>query len=101
MSRGMKKFLPFQSLREQAVYLNKMKAENKKVAKPLISTDIKNEINRILMQYTGETVEIHYYDKGFIKHVITQIKKIDTHNKKLILAEFSVSFTNLLNITII
>ncbi len=98
MSRGMKKYLPFASLREQAVYLNKMTAQKKKVEKPLISEDIQAEINLALTHYAGETVEIHYYDDGYIKSITTEIKKIDIHNRKLILAEFSITFTNLLNI---
>lgn len=94
----MKKYLPFASLREQAIYLNKMMQQKKRVDKPLISEDIKSEINEILTTYTGEKLIIIYYDNGFIKSVETIIKTIDTYSKILVLSDFSIKFTNLLNI---
>lgn len=98
MSRGMKKYLPFASLREQAIYLNKMKQAKKKVDKPLISEDIKAEINEILTHYQGEVLEIIYYDNGYIKSVESTLKRIDTYSKKLVLNDFSITFINLLNL---
>ncbi|HZJ89783.1 MAG TPA: YolD-like family protein [Bacilli bacterium] len=94
----MKKYLPFASLREQAIHLNKMMQQKKRVDKPLISEDIKREINGILISYAGEKLVIIYYDNGFIKSIETTIRKIDTYSKKLILDDFSIKFTNLLNI---
>ena len=94
----MKKYLPFASLREQAIYLNKMMQQKKRVDKPLISEDIKCKVNEILTTYTGEKLIIIYYDNGFIKSVETIIKKIDTYSKILVLSDFSIKFTNLLNI---
>lgn len=98
MSRGMKKYLPFASLREQAIHLNKMMQQKQRVEKPLISEDSKREINDILITYNGEKLVLIYYDNGFIKSIKTTIKKIDTYSKKLVLNDFSIKFTNLLNI---
>lgn len=101
MSRGMKKFLPFASLKEQAIFLAAMQKEKQKVEKPLISDDTKEEINRILSEYHGETVLLYYYDRGFIKNVTGPIKKIDILNQTLIMDDLKVSFTNLLNVEIV
>lgn len=101
MSRGIKKFLPFASLKEQAIFLAAMQNEKQKVDKPLISDDTKEEINRILSEYNSETVTVFYYNRGFIKTITGQIKKIDIFNQTLIMDELKVNFTNLLNIEIV
>lgn len=101
MSRGMKKFLPFASLKEQAIFLSEMEEAKKKVEKPLLSEDLKVEINRVLTEYNGELVLLYYYDDGFIRKVETTIKKIDVQNKTLRCAAFSVKFTNILRLEII
>lgn len=97
----MKKFLPFASLKEQAIFLAAMQKEKQKVEKPLISEDTKEEINRILSEYNGETVMVYYYDRGFIKTVTGIIKKIDILNQTLVIDETKVTFTNLLNLEIV
>lgn len=101
MSRGMKKFLPFQSLKEQALSLAKMQEENKKVEKPILSEDAKEAINAVLMAYNSEEVEILYYEKGYILKIVTIIKKIDAYNKVLILPEKKISFDQLLNVDLL
>ncbi len=101
MSRGMKKFLPYASLKEQALFLAKMHEQKKKVEKPELSEDQVNDINRILTEYSDETVLIYYYNRGFIKAHQAKIKKIDVLYKRLIFDDLTVSFTNLLNIEIV
>ena len=101
MSRGMKKFLPFASLKEQALFLAEMQQQKKRVEKPTLSEDQYAEINRVLSEYTGETVLIYYYNRGFIKTHQAKIKKIDTLYKRLVFTDLTVSFTNLLHIEII
>lgn len=100
MSRGMKKFLPFASLKEQAVFLFAMQEAKKRVEKPQISEDTASEINRILVEYHGESLLIYYYANGYIKSITATIKKIDTINKTLHLEALSIKFTNILNIEI-
>lgn len=97
----MKKFLPFASLKEQALHLAAMQEAKKRVPKPQISEDTTSEINRVLSEYRGETLLIYYYTGGFIKSVETTIKQIDVINKTLRLEALSVKFTNILNIEII
>ena len=46
--RGMKKFLPFSSLTEQANFINEMVYEKNKIPKPQISNEQAEKINRIL-----------------------------------------------------
>jgi len=101
MSRGMKKFLPFASLKEQALFLNEMQRQKQKIEKPVISEDTAQEINEILANYHGEIVRIYYYDRGFIKTHTAKIKKIDVLYQVLLFTEIRVTFTNLLNIEII
>lgn len=101
MSRGMKKYLPFASLKEQAILLHEMLEQKKRVEKPVLSDDQCNEINAVLQEYAGETVLIYYYDRGFIKKHQAKIKKIDKLYKKLIFEELTVSFTNLLYIELL
>lgn len=98
MSRGMKKFLPFSSLKEQASMLHEMEENKKKVEKPLISEDTQNEINRILNDYTGKTLLIYYYDRGYIKSLLNPITKIDAFNQVLVVKHIKIAFTNLLEI---
>jgi len=101
MSRGMKKFLPFASLKEQAIFLHEMEKNKEKVPKPQISEDTISEINHILSAYSGETLVIYYFANGFIKSITTTIKRIDVINKTLRLEAFSIKFTNILNIEIV
>ena len=47
--RGMKKWLPFKSLKGQYEELEKMKKERAKVEKPVLSEDEEEEVNRFLI----------------------------------------------------
>lgn len=101
MSRGMKKFLPFASLKEQAVFLRAMQVDKQRIEKPEISEDTKEEINTILQESADKTLLFYYFANGFIYTVEDKIKKIDLINKQIVLSEIKISFTNLLNIEII
>lgn len=81
--RGIKKWAPYQSLREFGEEIRNNKTRRKKVDKPIISSDIKNEINEVLVNYHNETLVITYFDNGEIKQVETKIKKIDCNNKSI------------------
>lgn len=98
MSRGMKKFLPFASLKEQAITLHQMEKEKQKVDKPLLSEDDKIEINSVLTEYYGQNVIIFYYASGYIKKEKGPIKKIDPLYKCLYINDLKITFTNLLKI---
>ena len=85
--RGMKKWAPYKSLPEQEKYLNKLKEQQQKVERPIMSSDEAEEINEILVNYQGEEILITYWRNEKINSVTTIIKKIDVDNKKIVLPE--------------
>ena len=85
--RGMKKWAPYKSLPEQEKYLKKLKEEQEKPARPVISSDEMEEINEILVNYAGEEIVITYWRNEKINSVTTTIKKIDVDNKKIVLPD--------------
>ena len=97
-SRGMIKWMPFQSLNEQATYLQQMRSNKSKVERPLISSDVASGINEILTNYHGEVVRVRYYDKGSILKAKGIIKYIDNFAKRLRIDSIDIDFINLLEI---
>lgn len=85
--RGMKKWVSFRALVEQASSLSKSYKEKRKIEKPLISNERAEEINDILFTYKGEELLITYYRDGFVYKINTTLIKIDELNRKLILPE--------------
>ena len=98
MSRKMVKWAPFASLKEQSIYLNKLKMDRQKVERPLLSEDEINAINEKLVNYDGQTLLITYYDQGFIKQIESVISKIDGPNKKVITPDLAISFDDLISL---
>lgn len=98
MSRKMIKWAPFASLKEQAIVLNKTKEEMKKIDKPELSEDQINEINLILTNYKGETLNITYYRDGYLLNISSIIKKIDVNNKKLVTPNQTIMFDELVSL---
>lgn len=99
MSRKMVKWAPFVSLKEQTIYLNKLKQERLKVSRPLLSEDEMNAINDVLVNYSGQKLNITYYDQGFVKEIVTTIRKIDPYQKKIITPEVELSFDDLIRLS--
>lgn len=83
--RGMKKWAPYRSLIEQMPSLDKTKEKRSLKEKPLISNEEAEEINKILVNYSGEKLEISYFRNGKILVENITIKKIDIYEKKLVL----------------
>lgn len=94
----MVKWAPFVSLKEQTIYLNRLKKEKLKVERPLLSEDEINEINDKLVNYHGEVLRITYYDQGFVKEISAIIKKIDTINKKVVTTDLAINFDDLIRL---
>jgi len=94
----MVKWAPFASLKEQSIYLNKLKMDRQKVERPLLSEDEINAINEKLVNYDGQTLLITYYDQGFIKQIESVISKIDGPNKKVITPDLAISFDDLISL---
>lgn len=85
--RGMKKWAPYKSLPEQEKYLNKLKEEQEKVTRPIMSSDEAEEINEILVNYCGEEIIITYWRNEKINTISSIFKKIDVDNKKIVLPD--------------
>ena len=83
--RGMKKWAPYKSLKEQWSTLDNIHEEEKKIEKPQISNEEASIINEILMNYHGQEVTIKYFKKGVIFEEKGIIKKIDAFDKKIYL----------------
>lgn len=75
--RGMKKWMPFNSLIEQKQYLRQMEQDINKTEPPLLSEDQAEDINNILCNYHGEVVEVHFYKNNKNFSVMGKITKID------------------------
>lgn len=97
--RGMKKWAPFASLIEQSTYLAEMYYQKNKTDKPIISKEKIEEINRVLSNYKGQELEITYYYDGYLYKINTKIKRIDTYNKKIILGEGEIPFSQIVDLS--
>ena len=96
--RGMKKWVAYKSLTNQADYLNKMRRERSVEDKPLISESKAEEINHILSNYQGETVAISAYLGGHVRVIEGQIEKIDPIYKTLEIKNMKILFKNIVEI---
>ena len=85
--RGMKKWAPYKSLPEQEKYLRKLKEDQEKVSRPVMSSDEAEEINEILVYYAGEEILITYWRNEKINTISSIFKKIDVDNKKIVLPD--------------
>ena len=85
--RGMKKWAPYKSLPEQEKYLKKLKENQEKVSRPVMSSDEAEEINEILVNYAGEEILITYWRNEKINTFSSVLKKIDIDNKKIVLPD--------------
>ena len=85
--RGMKKWVSYRALVEQASALSKTHQDKKKVEKPLISNEAAEEINEILVNYHGEELKITKYYDGFLYEIKTTLSKIDPIDRCVILPD--------------
>lgn len=87
--RGIIKWEPFDALVGYDSLLQELKMKLKKQDKPIFTEDYLNDLNLILNKayLNASYIEIFYYENGFIKNIIGQIKKLDYTYKKIILKE--------------
>ena len=97
-SRGMVKWLPYQSLTPQASILAEMRYEKNKRPRPHIASDRAEEINEILVHYASEEVKAQYWEDGYLKDLLGVIKKIDATFRYLILNGKRIDFVNLIDL---
>lgn len=74
MGRGMKQYLPFSSLVEQATSLEEMSKKRQKIEKPQVSLEQASKINRILTTYKGQELTMKIYLDGVIYDYSGKIK---------------------------
>lgn len=99
MGRGMKKWAPYKTLTEQYEKLYELRKEKQKIEKPKISSDRAEEINEILVNYSGEELVLTVYKNGEIFCITSPIYKIDINNKCLICKDnIKIQINNLINI---
>ena len=97
--RGMKKWAPYSSLIEQAICLEEMKYQRNKIEKPILTPDQMEKIEFALQTYKkGQTIKIKFYDDGYLYFIETKIKRIDLENRRLILENGKLDFSNLIDI---
>lgn len=96
----MKKYLAYKSLVEQEQFISNLMYEKNKIDKPIISNDIKENINYILYSYDYKSaLNITYFNDGYIYMIQSKIEKIDVDNKIIYLQNsLNLSFNDILNI---
>ena len=52
--RGMKKWAPYKSLNEQETFLNQMREKRSRIEKPIISQDLAEQINYLLLNHNNK-----------------------------------------------
>lgn len=82
--RGMKKWVPYKSLIEQEVFINKMRVNKSKIEKPILFEEEMEKINYYLTQKRCETLIFSFYEDGFIYKIETKIKTIDLSTKTIV-----------------
>lgn len=103
--RGIKKFASFKSLKGQYEILNEEIKKNNMIEMPELQDDQIEKIAcnlALLNSNNNQTVDIKYFDKGYVQFFLGSVKKIT--NKYLILANQKSSkiiFSNIINLEII
>lgn len=89
IDRGIIKWEPFDALVGYQSLLKELKMKLNKVDKPVFSEDYLETLNNTLnIAYINDLyIEIFYYENGFIKNIVGQIKKLDYIYKRIILKE--------------
>lgn len=98
--RGMKKFLPFSSLTEQANFINEMIYEKNKIPKPQISNEQAEKINRILLQNLKDNLHIKFYLEGYLYFYDGKIDFIDKNKKVIYINDYIIPIKNIIDIDV-
>ena len=99
--RGMKKWMPFNSLMNGRLIVNSLIIEKGKIEKPMISEEEQKELEEKIIEayYCQSIVVITYYKDGFLRKVKSSIKKIDSVYKTIYLNnELKLLFKQICNI---
>ena len=99
--RGIVKWQAFKTLPEQYEQLEQYIQDQNKIDKPILDDDQLNELNNTLIfkMYNDPSIELRYFENGYIKTKVGYIHKVDVYTETLILYEESgLSKVNLLDI---
>jgi hypothetical protein len=98
--RGMKKWAPYASLIEQKGTMQRMKQQRGKAAKPLLSNEAAEELNRNLLESIGKDVIIDYFEKGERKTIKTVVIRLNLDEKMVKTQDGNLPFSSLLKVEI-
>ncbi|ASF18714.1 YolD-like family protein [Staphylococcus saprophyticus] len=83
--RGMVKWQPFKTMPEQYERLEQYILDQNKIERPILSEDQLNELNDTLVykMFHDPSIELRYFENGYIKTKVGYIHKVDVHTKTL------------------
>ena len=83
--RGNIKWLPFKTLPAQYEQLEQYIQDQNKIDRPILDDDQLNELNNTLIfkMYNDPSIELRYFENGYIKTKVGYIHKVDVHTKTL------------------
>ncbi|WMM14377.1 YolD-like family protein, partial [Staphylococcus saprophyticus] len=89
--RGIVKWAPFATIPEQHERLKEYIQDQNKIDKPILDDDQLNELNNTLIfkMYNDPSIELRYFENGYIKTKVGYIHKVDVYRETLILYEES------------
>ncbi|MDW4457410.1 YolD-like family protein [Staphylococcus saprophyticus] len=99
--RGIVKWQAFKTMPEQYEQLEQYIQDQNKIDRPSLSDDQLNELNNTLIfkMYNEPSIELRYFENGYIKTKVGYIHKVDVHTQILHLYEGTeLSKVNLLDI---
>ncbi|MDW3925737.1 YolD-like family protein [Staphylococcus saprophyticus] len=83
--RGIVKWQAFKTLPEQYEQLEQYIQDQNKIEKPILDDDQLNELNNTLIfkMYNDPSIELRYFENGYIKTKVGYIHKVDVYTKTL------------------
>lgn len=83
--RGIVKWQAFKTMPEQYEQLEQYIQDQNKIEKPILDDDQLNELNNTLIfkMYNDPSIELRYFENGYIKTKVGYIHKVDVHNGQL------------------
>ncbi len=95
--RGMKKWMPFKSLKGQYETLDKMKNERKKQTMPELSIDEIDDLNHALTSLKkGDRTSVTYFTDGEIKKKDVVFLRCDGYSRTVSFKEVTIPFASLI-----
>ncbi|MDW4516707.1 YolD-like family protein [Staphylococcus saprophyticus] len=85
--RGIVKWQVFKTMPEQYEQLEQYIQDQNKIDRPILDDDQLNDLNNTLIfkMYNDPSIELRYFENGYIKTKVGYIHKVDVHTETLIL----------------